>query len=91
MFSSDISGLSPSAAAAMLVFRARRRKIGWGRQGISSAVVLHLTILFGGFGVQALGSPVWALLLLVGLKTAIDLYAHLKEHRPAGATTQAPP
>jgi hypothetical protein len=48
-------------------------------------VVLHLTILFGGFGVQALGSPVWALLLLVGLKTAIDLHAHLKEHRPAPA------
>jgi len=48
-------------------------------------VVLHLTILFGGFGVQALGSPVWALLLLVGLKTAIDVTAHLKEHRPAAA------
>jgi hypothetical protein len=46
-------------------------------------VVLHLTILFGGFGVQALGSPVWALLLLVGLKTGIDLRAHLKEHRVA--------
>jgi len=46
-------------------------------------VVLHLTILVGGFGITALGSPVWALLLLVGLKTAIDLRAHLKEHRVA--------
>lgn len=44
-------------------------------------VVLHLTILFGGIGVQALGSPVWALVLLVALKTGIDLAAHLREHR----------
>jgi hypothetical protein len=44
-------------------------------------VVLHLTILFGGFGVQALGSPLWALLLLIILKTGIDLAAHLHEHR----------
>jgi hypothetical protein len=44
-------------------------------------VVLHLTILFGGMGVQALGSPVWALVLLVVLKTGIDIAAHLREHR----------
>jgi len=44
-------------------------------------VVLHLTILFGGFGVQAPGSPVWALVLRVGLKTGIDLATHLREHR----------
>jgi hypothetical protein len=50
-------------------------------------VVLHLTILFGGFGVQALGAPVWALLLLVGLKTGIDLFAHLKEHLAVPKTT----
>ncbi len=48
-------------------------------------VVLHLTILFGGFGVQALGSPLWALLLLVVLKTGIDLAAHLREHRKSDA------
>jgi hypothetical protein len=46
-------------------------------------VVLHLTILLGGFSILALGSPLWALLLLVGLKIAIDLLAHLKEHRGA--------
>jgi len=50
-------------------------------------VVLHLTIIFGGIGVTALGSPVWALLLLVGLKAGIDLRAHLKEHRPAPAVS----
>jgi len=44
-------------------------------------VVLHLGILGGGFAATALGSPVWALLLLLGLKVALDLRAHLKEHR----------
>jgi len=53
-------------------------------------VVLHLTILFGGFGVQALGSPLWALVLLVVLKTGIDLAAHLREHRKAAARAKTP-
>ncbi len=53
-------------------------------------VVLHLTILLGGIGITALGSPVWALLLLVGLKTGIDLHAHLKEHRAAPTTDAGP-
>jgi hypothetical protein len=44
-------------------------------------VILHLTILAGGFAAMALGSPLWALLLLLGIKTAIDLLTHLKEHR----------
>jgi hypothetical protein len=42
-------------------------------------VVLHLTVLLGGFLVTALGSPVVAIVLLVGLKTVIDLGAHLRE------------
>ncbi len=45
--------------------------------------VLHFAILFGGMAAQQLGSPVWALVLLIGLKTAIDVKAHLKEHRAA--------
>lgn len=45
-------------------------------------VVLHLTIIFGAFAAAALGSPVWALVLLVAIKVAIDLAAHRKEHRP---------
>jgi len=44
-------------------------------------VVLHVTILVGGFGAMALGSPLWALIILLGLKIGIDLAAHLKEHR----------
>ena len=44
-------------------------------------MILHVTILAGGFGAMALGSPLWALLVLLGIKIALDLKAHLKEHR----------
>ena len=46
-------------------------------------VILHLTILFGAFAVAALGAPIGALLILVGLKTAFDLLLHLRERRAA--------
>lgn len=52
-------------------------------------VILHLTILVGGFGAMALGSPLWALLLLLGIKIAIDVQAHLKEHH-AGEKSRNP-
>jgi uncharacterized protein DUF6498 len=45
-------------------------------------MVMHVVILVGGFLVQLLGSPVIALALLVVLKTALDLRAHLREHAP---------
>ncbi|MHB1260831.1 MAG: DUF6498-containing protein [Thermoplasmatota archaeon] len=44
-------------------------------------VVMHLTIIFGAFLMSALGSPVWALLLLIAFKTAIDGGSHLWERR----------
>ena len=44
-------------------------------------VVLHLTIIFGAFAVALLGAPIGAILILVGLKTALDLGLHLREHR----------
>jgi hypothetical protein len=44
-------------------------------------MVLHVTILVGGFAAMSLGSPVWTLLLLLALKIGLDLMAHLKEHR----------
>lgn len=47
-------------------------------------VVLHLVIIVGGMLIMATGEPVFALLLLVVLKIAIDLAAHLHEH--AGLT-----
>ncbi|MCA1849421.1 MAG: DUF6498-containing protein, partial [Actinobacteria bacterium] len=49
----------------------------------SRVVVLHVTILAGGALIDSLGAPVAALVLLVLLKTAIDLLAHLREHRKA--------
>jgi hypothetical protein len=42
-------------------------------------VVMHLAILGGGFLMLALHSPVWGLLLLVALKTALDLRGHFAE------------
>jgi hypothetical protein len=44
-------------------------------------VLLHLVILAGGFAVAALGSPLWALVPLVAVKIALDVRAHLKEHK----------
>ena len=46
--------------------------------------VLHFTVLFGGWIVMALGSPVLALVLLVVLKTAADVRAHKAERRKFG-------
>lgn len=44
-------------------------------------VVMHLTILFGGFLVLSLGSPVWAVALLVVLKVGVDAAAHVRERK----------
>ena len=43
-------------------------------------VVMHLTIIFGGFMVMALDSRLLALSLLVGLKIIVDVTAHNKSH-----------
>lgn len=45
-------------------------------------IVLHVVIIAAGILVQGLGAPAAALALLVALKTAVDLAAHLAEHRP---------
>ena len=50
-------------------------------QPYSRVVILHVTILFGGFVVMLLGSPMLALLILILIKTFIDIQAHLREHR----------
>ena len=44
-------------------------------------VVLHLTVLLGGFLILESGGPAAVVALLVVLKTAIDLLFHLREHR----------
>ncbi len=58
-------------------------------QPYGRVVLLHLTILFGGFLVMELGSPVFALLLLIFLKTFIDIQAHLREHKKYQAKKEA--
>jgi hypothetical protein len=46
-------------------------------------VLLHVIIIAGGFVVLALGSPRLIVLMLVLAKIAVDIRAHLKEHRAA--------
>lgn len=43
-------------------------------------VVLHVTILGGAALVGLLGTPLAALILLVALKTVLDLFFHVREH-----------
>jgi hypothetical protein len=43
-------------------------------------VVLHVVIIASGFAAAALGASVAPLLLLIGLKTVVDLGAHRREH-----------
>jgi hypothetical protein len=48
-------------------------------------VILHLTILFGAFAIVAFGAQLLPLVILIALKTAVDLGFHLGEHRAAEA------
>jgi hypothetical protein len=43
-------------------------------------MVMQLTLIFGGWVILLLNSPVGALVLLIVLKTALDFSAHRKEH-----------
>jgi hypothetical protein len=44
-------------------------------------VILHVTIILGGMAIALTGAPAAAVLVLVLLKTALDLGFHLAEHR----------
>lgn len=50
-------------------------------QPYARVIVMHLTIIGGGALAASLGSPLGALLVLVGLKTLIDLIAHRLERK----------
>ncbi len=43
-------------------------------------ILMHVTIIFGGWLILALGAPILALVLLIVLKIASDTRAHHKEH-----------
>jgi hypothetical protein len=49
-------------------------------------VIMHLTIIFGGWLVMLFKSAAPALVLLVALKTAVDLRAHRREHARGAET-----
>jgi hypothetical protein len=56
-------------------------------------VILHLSILFGAFAVVLIGAQLGPLLVLIALKTGVDLAFHLREHEgriSPTALTQAP-
>lgn len=44
-------------------------------------VVLHLTIILGAIAVSSLGQPIYALVILIATKTAIDAASHLRERQ----------
>jgi hypothetical protein len=43
-------------------------------------LVMHLAVVLGAFAVSSVGEPVGALVVMVLVKTALDLRAHLREH-----------
>jgi hypothetical protein len=79
-------GLAISHTASFLinfVGRGEYHRVSAARQMFAPygrLVILHLTILFGAFLSLAIGSPVGAIVVLVLLKTALDLAFHLREH-----------
>jgi len=51
--------------------------------------ILHITIILGAMAIAFTGAPAAAVLVLVVLKTALDLGLHLAEHRGPQAITWA--
>lgn len=58
------------------------------QQPYGRVVVLHLTILGGGFLIMALKSPTAGLVLLVVLKIILDVRSHWKERRRAAPQSE---
>ncbi|MHC4509165.1 MAG: DUF6498-containing protein [Planctomycetota bacterium] len=52
-------------------------------------VVMHVAIIAGGFLTMAIGSPAPLLVVLVLLKTVLDVSLHNREHKKARAKAQA--
>jgi hypothetical protein len=52
-------------------------------------VVMHIAILAGGFLTMAVGSPAPLLVVLVGLKTILDVKLHNREHKKAASVVRS--
>lgn len=48
-------------------------------------VVLHLTILAGAGAIAVMGAPIWGLVVLIVIKTIVDVWSHLAERRRLAA------
>jgi len=59
-------------------------------QPYTRVMILHFTILIGGFAMMALGSPLYGLLLLVAIKTGVDVTAHRRERQKLGEALPSP-
>lgn len=56
----------------------------------SRVTVMHVTILFGAFLAMLLGSPLWTLVVMVLVKTGMDLRLHGREHERASVRPGGP-
>jgi len=54
-------------------------------------IILHVTIIAGAMAVEALGSSVGLLLVLVLIKIVVDLGIHLRRHRDPESTRSPGP
>lgn len=59
-------------------------------QPYSRVVVMHIAILAGGFLSFSIGSPAGVLIVLIVLKTIIDVKLHLRQHRLSFQTNSQP-
>jgi hypothetical protein len=60
-------------------------------QPYGRVVILHVTIMAGGFLIALAGSPAAALVLLIVLKIAIDIWGHLRERKKYQEQTATAP
>ncbi|MEE8348475.1 MAG: DUF6498-containing protein [Acidobacteriota bacterium] len=51
-------------------------------QPYTRIALLHVAVIFGGWGFIALGSPLPLLMLIIVGKIALDIHLHRREHRP---------
>jgi len=65
-------------------YKGERNRTNLGKlmgQPYGRIVVMHIAVLIGGFVTMAIGSPVGVLLILVLMKTGVDVKLHLRERR----------